>query len=100
MLNKLSMILFLFAGFESIQLSASVSDPPGRLPDEIESDGGHMMGFAYGGTSAVSGLGSVKSNPAMLVFEKKYLITAGYNWPSVGVTNSVPTWSNTNPPVR
>ena len=20
-----------------------------------------------------------------------------YNWPSVGVTNSVPTWSNTNP---
>jgi hypothetical protein len=23
-----------------------------------------------------------------------------YNWPSVGVTNSVPTWSNTNPPVR
>jgi hypothetical protein len=23
-----------------------------------------------------------------------------YNWPSVGVTNSVPTWNNTNPPVR
>ena len=23
-----------------------------------------------------------------------------YNWPSVGVTNSVPTWSNTNPAVR
>ncbi|WP_407174666.1 hypothetical protein [Bradyrhizobium sp. STM 3562] len=23
-----------------------------------------------------------------------------YNWPSVGVTNSVPTWSNTNPGVR
>lgn len=23
-----------------------------------------------------------------------------YNWPSVGVTNAVPTWSNTNPPVR
>lgn len=23
-----------------------------------------------------------------------------YNWPSVGVTNSVPTWSNTNPPAR
>ena len=23
-----------------------------------------------------------------------------YNWPSVGVTNAVPTWSNTNPPVH
>ena len=23
-----------------------------------------------------------------------------YNWPSVGVTNAVPTWSNTNPAVR
>jgi hypothetical protein len=23
-----------------------------------------------------------------------------YNWPSVGVTNAVPTWTNTNPPVR
>ena len=23
-----------------------------------------------------------------------------YYWPSVGVTNAVPTWSNTNPPIR
>ena len=23
-----------------------------------------------------------------------------YYWPSVGVTNAVPTWCNTNPPVR
>ncbi len=23
-----------------------------------------------------------------------------YYWPSVGVTNAVPTWSNTNPPVH
>jgi hypothetical protein len=23
-----------------------------------------------------------------------------YNWPSVGVTNAVPTWNNTNPSVR
>ncbi|MDN3277100.1 hypothetical protein QWJ07_22750 [Frankia sp. RB7] len=23
-----------------------------------------------------------------------------YSWPSVGVTSAVPTWSNTNPPVR
>ena len=23
--------------------------------------------------------------------------TGSYNWPSVGVTNAVPTWTNTNP---
>jgi len=23
-----------------------------------------------------------------------------YNWPTVGVTNAVPSWKNTNPPVR
>ena len=23
-----------------------------------------------------------------------------YSWPSVGVTNAVPTWNNTSPPVR
>jgi hypothetical protein len=23
-----------------------------------------------------------------------------YNWPSVGVTSAVPTWRNTNPPLR
>lgn len=23
-----------------------------------------------------------------------------YNWPSVGVTNSIPTWSNTNPQIH
>ncbi len=84
MLHKLSMILFMFSGLECAYLSAAPADPPGRLPDEFESDGGHTLGFSYGGTSAVSGLGSVKNNPAMLVFEKKYQISAGYNWPSVG----------------
>lgn len=26
--------------------------------------------------------------------------TGSYNWPSVGVTSAVPSWSNTNPPLR
>lgn len=56
----------------------------GRIPDEFESDGGHSLGLGAGGSAAVSGLGSIKSNPAMLSFEKKYQISAGYHWPSVG----------------
>ncbi len=85
MFRKLRTILLISISLSSLSpLFAKTADLPGRVPDELESDGGHMMGFAYGGTSAVSGLGSVKSNPAMLVFDKNYKVTAGYNWPSVG----------------
>lgn len=55
-----------------------------RVPDEYESIGGHALGFANGGTAATSGLGSVRSNPAMLALEKQYSVSAGYHWPSVG----------------
>ncbi len=68
----------------SLSLYAKSQQPPGMVPDEYESDGGHMTGFSNGGVSAVTGIGSVKNNPAMLVFEKKYQIAGGYHWPSVG----------------
>lgn len=56
----------------------------GRVPDEYESDGGHSLGLGAGGTAAVSGQDSVKSNPAMMVFEKRYMVSLGYHWPSEG----------------
>lgn len=56
----------------------------GRIPDEYEGGWGHTLGFAYGGTVAVSGLDSIKSNPAMLAIEKKYQVSAGYHWPTYG----------------
>lgn len=79
-----SIFSLLFLGSVSTSLLAKNSEPPGRLPDEFESDGGHSLGFAHGGTAAVSGQGSIRANPAMLVFERKYEVSAGYNWPSVG----------------
>lgn len=62
----------------------SAKEMQGRIPDEVESDGGHSLGFGIGGAAAVSGLSSVKNNPAMLAFEKKYQISAAYHWPSYG----------------
>ena len=64
--------------------SASGKPQAQRIPDEYESIGGHALGFANGGTAATSGLGSVRSNPAMLALEKHYSVSAGYHWPSVG----------------
>lgn len=84
-MQKRILFLFLSVGLLLTDLAiAKDNTPPGRLPDEFESDGGHTLGFSYGGTAAVSGQGSIRANPAMLVFEKKYEVSAGYNWPSVG----------------
>lgn len=55
-----------------------------RVPDEIESVGDHANGLANGGTAAVSGLASIRQNPAMLVMERMYKVNAGYHWPSQG----------------
>jgi len=83
--QKLTLFFVLFfCSLISDRIIAKDSNPPGRVPDEVESDGGHTLGFSYGGVAAVSGQGSVRANPAMLVFEKKYEVSAGYNWPSVG----------------
>lgn len=84
-MHKLFIFFFLFLGLLNSQIAFSKSvDLPGRIPDEYESSGGHSLGFSSGGMSAVSGQSSIRSNPAMLIFEKKYEVTAGYNWPSVG----------------
>lgn len=81
--NLFFSLILLGLGF-SFPSYAKNQEPPGKVPDEYESDGGHMTGFSNGGTSAVSGISSVKTNPAMLVFEKKYQLAGGYHWPSVG----------------
>ena len=56
----------------------------GRVPDELESVGGHGLGFGNEGVAAVSGQSSVRSNPAMMAFEKQYRLSAGYHWPTYG----------------
>jgi hypothetical protein len=66
---------------------------------------GHHVSTMQSGTYGTSGISTTQSGT--------YYGTSGtsvgsvtapsvesYYWPSVGATNAVPTWSNTNPPVR
>lgn len=63
---------------------AMSEEVPGRVSDEIETVGGHLMGFSNGGAAATSSQGSIRANPAMLVFERKYEVGASYHWPTYG----------------
>lgn len=76
-MNRYSLILGL-----SILWAATVTCA--GVPDEFESAGGHSLGLGNGGSSAVSGQGSVRNNPAMLSLEKQYSISGAYHWPSQG----------------
>ena len=55
-----------------------------RIHDEIESSGGHSLGLGQGGMAAVSGISSVRLNPAMIGLEKKYSVVGSYHWPTFG----------------
>ena len=50
-----------------------------------------------GESTAQSGTFGTSGNPVGTVTAPS---VGSYSWPSVGVTNAVPTWSNTSPPVR
>ncbi len=65
-------------------LALSVTNEKGRLPNEYETTVGPNLGMAGGGMAAVSGISSVKLNPAMLPLEKHYRVSAAYNWPTFG----------------
>jgi hypothetical protein len=59
-----------------------------------------MQSDTYGtsGMSTMrSGIYGTSGNPVGTVTAPS---VGSYSWPSVGVTNAVPTWSNTTPPVR
>jgi hypothetical protein len=59
-----------------------------------------MQSDAYG----TSGISTTRSGTYGTSGTSVGTVTApsvgSYYWPSVGVTNAVPTWSNTTPPVR
>ena len=55
-----------------------------RIPDEFEAIGGHALGLGHGGMAAISGLSSIRANPAMLAMTKQYSVVGGYHWPTYG----------------
>lgn len=65
-------------------LSTNLIAKLGHVPHEYESQGGYSLGFNNGGTVSMTGLGSIRANPAMLAAEKKYELTGAYMWPASG----------------
>lgn len=63
---------------------AKSQSPGAHVPDEIESVGGHALGLGNDGVAALSEQASIRTNPAMITFEKHYRLSAGYHWPTYG----------------
>ena len=61
----------------------------------------HYVSTMQSGTYGTSGMSTTHSGAYGTSGTSVGTVTApsvgSYNWPSVGVTNAVPTWSNTNP---
>jgi hypothetical protein len=79
----MNLYLSFFMMFFPLALGAVVPDK-GRISDEIESLGGHSLGFGNEAMAALTDLSSIRANPAMMSLEKQYQIGAGYHWPSLG----------------
>ncbi|WP_084305124.1 hypothetical protein [Bradyrhizobium sp. ARR65] len=64
----------------------------------------HPIPIAQSETYGISGISATQPRAYGSSGSSVGTVTApsigSYSWPSVGVTNSVPTWSNTNPPAR
>jgi hypothetical protein len=65
---------------------------------------GHHISTMQSGTYGTSGMSTTHSGAYGTSGTSVGTVTApsvgSYNWPSVGVTNAVPTWNNTNPAVH
>jgi hypothetical protein len=64
----------------------------------------HNISTTQSGNYGVSGIPQTRSGIYGTSGSTVGTVTApsvgSYNWPSVGVTNAVPTWSNTNPSIH
>lgn len=93
MTTRLLIATFVTAGLASAPLAAEAKkyDHMRHYVSTMQSDGTPGLSITQPRTYGTSGT-SVGTVTAPSV--------GSYSWPSVGVTSAVPTWSNTNPPVR
>lgn len=55
-----------------------------QTPEEIDLASGLGIAYSGGGVTSISGLHSIKLNPAALSDQKLYIGSASYHWPSFG----------------
>jgi hypothetical protein len=92
-------INFMTAAFITVGLAVAPLAAEGESYAYVRHDVSTMQSAAYG----TSGLSIPPSGTYGTSGTSVGTVTApsvgSYNWPSVGVTNAVPTWRNTNPSV-
>jgi hypothetical protein len=91
---------FMTAAFVTVGLAVAPLTAEAKSYTYLRHHVSTMQSAAYG----TSGLSTPPSGTYGTSGTSVGTVTApsvgSYNWPSVGVTNAVPTWRNTNPPVR
>lgn len=92
---------FAIAGLITVGLAAAPFAAEAKKQRSVRHHSTNVVAPAYGSAGA-----SVATQPRTYGSSGQSIgtVTAPsigtYNWPSVGVTNAVPTWRNTNPPMR
>ena len=89
------------AGFLTVGLAGAPFSAEAKKHKHIR----HYVSAMQSGTYGTSGISTTLSGThygtsGISVGTVTAPSVGSYYWPSVGVTNAVPTWSNTNPPVR
>ncbi|SME90843.1 hypothetical protein [Pseudobacteriovorax antillogorgiicola] len=55
-----------------------------RIPDEYELAGSSTLGVMNAGVAQATGIDAIYINPALLVLDREYSVSASYHWPTEG----------------
>lgn len=87
---------FVTAAFVTVGLALAPLAAEGKSYAYLKHEVSTPQSSAYGTSTSPSGTYGTSGTSVGTVTAPS---VGSYNWPSVGVTNAVPTWRNTNPSV-
>jgi hypothetical protein len=87
---------FMTAAFVTVGLALAPLAAEGKSYAYFKHEVSTLQSSAYGTSTSPSGTYGTFGTSVGTVTAPS---VGSYNWPSVGVTNAVPTWRNTNPSV-
>lgn len=95
MTTKLLIAAFMSAGLANSPLAGQA-----KTYENLRHDVSTMQPETYGRSGPSATQSSTYGASGTSVGTVTAPSIGSYNWPSVGVTSAVPSWSNTNPPLR
>ncbi|MGY4427974.1 hypothetical protein ACVWWO_000451 [Bradyrhizobium sp. F1.13.1] len=91
---------FKTAAFVTVGLAVAPLAADGKSYTYLRQDVSTMQSAAYGTPGLSTPPSGTYGTPGTSVGTLTAPTVGSYTWPSVGVTNAVPTWRSTNPAVR